>query len=258
MSQLHSLTIRLPTFEMEILKRAAVFQNTTPEQFVVKQLNLSEMQELFDFMIRNASQGYIGAIGNERCSRCQWRQPMGAGATLCHYCEHNFPDRCPDELHERFATLSQSDENTSFHCNVCNAWVVVEHISSTTSGTTDLVSQDETGKKTYRVELEDSHFKAVDFFIEQILSRIKNDLADRLRPYLDRDGRAINGITDFELNMLTSHMKGYMDFLSDDGPSGDQSYQKFIDEFTGDAKSAIESIHRSVQEQDNAVGFAND
>ena len=253
MSHLHNLTIRLPTFEMEILRRAAVFQNTTPEQFVVKQLNLSEVQELFDFMIRNASQGYIGAIGNERCARCQWRQPMGAGATLCHYCEHNFPDRCPDELHERFANLSQSDENTSFHCNVCNAWVVVEQISSTSAGASELVPQDETGKKTYRVELEENPFNAVNYFVDRVLGKVKEELAVKLRTHLDKNDFAINDISKAGIHVLTLHMEQFMKHLCDVRPNKDEQFQRFADDFTEDAKSAIESIRRSIEQQDNTA-----
>ena len=178
---------------------------------------------------------------------------MGAGATLCHYCEHNFPDRCPDELHERFANLSQSEENTSFHCNVCNAWVVVEQTSSTTSGTTDLGPRGETGKKTYHIELEEDTFSAVDYFVDRVLGKVKEKLADKLRPHLDKNDLAITGITEAGLHVLTRHMEQFMKHLCDERPNKDERFQRFADDFTVYAKSAIESIRRSVQQQDPAV-----
>lgn len=252
MTRTHPLTIHLPTFETEILRRAAAFQDITPEQLVVKQLNLENLRELFDYVISNGSQGYMGRLETKRCTRCRLEYLLGEGAQMCHNCEHGFPERCPDEVHEQFASMWQSEPGANFHCGTCNAWVIVSEHQTTQTDSAKPATTPNKQEPTYTVALGYQPYEAVNSLLKGTILRQQRSFAERVSSHLDLTYRSIVGISKDDLNKLEAMLVKVIARLEDRLTDTESQTRHRDAQMLQALRAAVKAIKYAVRRQDRA------
>ena len=247
----NELTIELPPFQMEILKRAARFNQVSPEEFAVRQLNLESMESWLGVLIRDAAQGYMGETKEIRCPRCQYVRVLGAGAVLCGPCQHEFPEECSDEVHERFASLWQSEVGENFHCGTCNKWIVINQPTDAQLLDSELASRENHAQRQYVVALGETPFQCLRFYVGEILPEYDMTLAAEVVVRFDSTNRSISGIKGRDIDALRKRLESYVEECKNQHiPDSCSAATRFaINHFINDASQAIEDINRSVKDQ---------
>ena len=237
MQHTDQLTIELPIFQMEIIKRAAFYNKVSPAQFVVDQLNIESMESWLNTLICDASQGYIAERVSVRCERCQYVKVLGAGATLCGRCQYDFPEPCSDEVHQNFANLWESNDEENFHCGVCNKWIVREDLTQNES-----TESEQATNALYAVSLSSEPFISLSYFVEVILPETDPDLAARVSLGMISGLSALWCVGRHDIDELRVKFEQYIDFCKKQTPPpynlNDESGTGFINLAT----QAIEEI----------------
>ena len=247
----NELTIELPPFQMEILKRAARFKQVSPEDFVVGQLNLESMESWLGVVIRDAAQGYMGDTRVIRCQRCQYGRVLGIGATLCGTCQYDYPEACSDEVHQRFASLWQSEAGENFHCGACNKWVVMEKPNDAQVLSSETTSSERHAQRQYVVALGETTFNCLRLFVEDVLPEYDKALASEILVRFNSTNCSIGEINGRDLDSLRKRLENYVEecknqYIPD---SCDPETRHNINSFINSASQVIEDIDRSVKDQ---------
>ena len=252
MQKTDQLTIELPIFQMEIIKRAARYNRVSPEHFVRNQLNLESIEGWLNELIGDASQGYIAARVMVRCERCQNHKMLGAGATLCARCRYEFPEECADEAHQAFAGVLQPDNNKNFHCRICNKWVVREDMNLNEPTELELATHRLHMQRRYVVSLGEAPFNCLKFFVENFIAVTDLQLAARISDSMIEDHHIISGLNGLDIDELRDRLENFIQRCREE-PSDDDTespdLQTKIVHFIESASQAIEDINRSVRDQ---------
>ena len=237
MQKTEQLTIELPVFQMEIIKRAAFYNKVSPAQFVLDQLNIESMESWLNTLIADASQGYIAERVSVRCERCQYIKVLGAGATLCGRCQYDFPEPCPDEVHQSFANLWQSEDEENFHCGICNKWIVREDVTRNES-----TESDQATNALYAVSLSSEPFVSLSYFVEVILPETEPELAARVSEGMINGLSALWCVGRQDIDELREKFEQYIDFCKNQTPPPYNMNAESGTGFINLATQAIEEI----------------
>lgn len=257
MQETYQLTIELPLFQMEILKRAAGYNQVSPEQFILNQLRLGAMERWFDLIIRDAAQGSIAKQSMVRCERCQVEKFLGEGATLCGTCKHEFPGPCSDEVHRQFASLSQSDNNENFHCAICNKWIVREMLAIAESNKSQYEWYANHLKRQYVVPINEETFDYLKLFVDEIIATSNPEFASRLTDCLVKQPSSIDGISGFEVEELRDRLENFLKGCKERTLPDDPSDRLFLTCFISSASQVVGDIKQAVCEQSRIWEYAS-
>ena len=245
----NELTIELPPFQMEILKRAARFKQESPEEWVVRQLNLGYMESWFDTLIRDAAQGSLGEVSMIRCERCQVRKLLGKGATLCATCQYDFPEPCTDEVHQQFASFSESDDNTNFHCATCNKWIVREDRAISKHSEAQGSWYVKHLQRQYVVAVGSSTFDYLKLFVDEVIGSSDPQFARRVSVCMFREHSSISGLNGLEIDDLRVRLEDFLEGCEDRVFPEEPKDRLFLSRFISAASDAVNDIKQAVCEQ---------
>lgn len=245
----NELTIELPPFQMEILKRAARFKQESPEEWVVRQLNLGYMESWFDTLIRDAAQGALGEVSMIRCERCQVQKLLGKGATLCATCQYDFPEPCTDEVHQQFASFSESDDNTNFHCATCNKWIVREDHAISKHSELQGSQYVKHLQRQYVVPIGEATFDYLQLFVDEVIANSDPEFARRVTVCMVKEHSSINGLNGLEVDDLRIRLETFLEGCGDRVFPDDPQDRLFLTCFITAASRVVDDIKQAVCEQ---------
>ena len=237
MQKTEQLTIELPAFQMEIIKRAAFYNRVSPAQFVLDQLNIESMESYLNTLIADAAQGYIAERVSVRCERCQYTKVLGAGATTCGRCQYDFPEPCSDEVHQSFANLWESEDEENFHCGICNKWIVRKNLTPN-----EQTESDQANNALYAVSLSSEPFVSLSYFVEVILPETDPELAARVSDGMIDGLSALWCVGRQDIDDLRDKFEQYIDFCKKQTPPPYNMNDESGTGFISLATRAIEEI----------------
>ena len=194
----------------------------------------------------------MGKLETKRCTRCRWEYLLGEGAQMCHTCEHGFPERCPDEVHEQFASMWQSEPGENFHCGTCNAWVVVSEQQTTKNDVAKPATTPNKQELTYTVALGVQPYEAVNSLLKGIILWKQRSFAERVSSHLDLTYRSIVGIAKDDLEKLVAVLERYIAHLEELTTDTKFQTRHRNAQMLPALRSAVKAIKDAVRLQDRA------
>ena len=231
-SQNH-ITIKLPTMQMEIVKRAAHFNGVSLEQFIIQQLDLDQFERGINESIRSASQGHLGSAELGTCTRCMESKPIGGGTDICGECALDYPDPCPKEVHDAF---QNSWNHNGTHCTTCNEWLPPPSkalpASQTPATSSNAISTRNDAQMNtnsiggprsyYRIDFREADaYGAVWAFARDFLDRQDPELSQRLKLAMDDELTRIDSIRGDDILSIIQRLDHFIEFCNrcDDPPT---------------------------------------